>query len=113
MLWVATTTAPKRGSAALSCGWRGVQPMQRHCPTAGTRPSTITSEPRGMSGSGGSGSAGVMGERTAIYCGRTLREILWLWHYYYLNFPEQDIKPMFQLRGFAASCLRVKQKPED
>lgn len=32
----------------------------------GARPSTMTREPRGMSGSGGSGSAGVMGEETAM-----------------------------------------------
>ncbi|MCX6679027.1 MAG: hypothetical protein NTX42_01490 [Methanothrix sp.] len=35
-------------------GRRVAQKMQGHCPTPGVRPSTMTSEPRGISGSGGS-----------------------------------------------------------
>jgi hypothetical protein len=44
--------------------WRGVQFVERR--VAGALPSTITREPRGISGSGGNGSAGMMGEETAM-----------------------------------------------
>jgi hypothetical protein len=40
---------------------------KRRAPVMEARPSTMTSEPRGMVGMGGSGSAGVMGDKAHIF----------------------------------------------